>query len=60
MTEREQLLAMLKHAAVKPYQQLSAADDGTIVTVHTGPDDAVATFGFDANGRLAAVSVDES
>lgn len=60
MTELEQLTAMLAHAEVKPYQKLTVEDDGTVVTVHTGPDDAVAVFGFDATGRLAAVSVDES
>ncbi len=60
MNEREQLLAMLGHAEVKDYQDLKIDDRIALVTVHTGPDDAVARFGFDAEGKLAAVSVDES
>jgi hypothetical protein len=59
-TEREQLIAMLSHAEVRNYQKLAVGVSAAVVTVHTGPDDAIAMFSFDASGRLAAVSVDES
>jgi hypothetical protein len=64
MSEREELLAMLGHASapdeIDGWRKLEVAGTGCAVTVRTGPDDAVARFGFSADGRLETVSVDES
>ena len=55
------LLGMLRHvAAPASYQTLDVTTEGRTVVIHTGPDDAVATFEFDGPGALRTVSVTES
>ena len=64
MTEQEQLKAMLSHADVhRPTfsdQQLEIVAANRSVLIHTGPDDATATFVFDEAGTLVGVSVEEA
>jgi hypothetical protein len=61
VSERQQLLDMLEHATGKAsWHHLEVTENGQAVNVHTGPDDAIAVFGFDAEGNLVTVSVDES
>ena len=60
-SDRQQLARMLGGAvALHDYQRLTVRSDESRVIIFTGPDDAVAVFGFDSDGRLKTVSVVES
>jgi hypothetical protein len=64
VTDREALKAMLGHARAewesKGWASLYVREGQRSVVIHTGPDDAVATFTFDVAGTLVTVSVAEN